>query len=121
MFQSTFSSLVQYRDLCIVSSSGDESFPHVVEPPLPQDRDKRGYRRRQAEIVPAWLTVMHDAARVTGGAPARALNKEELIGLRARLAIMEVPAELDDQWREEWGHGAHAAIDALKAQLQVLA
>lgn len=65
------------------------------------------------------FTLVPGATLVAGAAPVRVLDKEELIGLRARLAIMEVPAELDNQWRGEWGFGAHDAVEALKAQLQV--
>lgn len=41
------------------------------------------------------------------------------MGLRARLAFMEVPPEQEERWVKEWGYGLRAAVDALKVQLQV--
>lgn len=47
------------------------------------------------------------------------LDQEELLGLRARLAIMQIPEEEEMRWKNARGHTAHVAVDALKNQLQV--
>lgn len=45
-------------------------------------------------------------------------NKEDLLGLNARLAIMEIPEGEERRWIKRWGHSARAAVEALKHQLQ---
>lgn len=65
----------------------------------------------------------HNFVQVNGGPESepstREVDQEELLGLRARLAIMEVPEEQEQRWLVERGHGARATVDALKVQLQV--
>lgn len=56
---------------------------------------------------------------VEGEKKTHSLDQEGLMGLRARLAFMEVPPEQEERWVKEWGHGLRAAVDALKVQLQV--
>lgn len=46
-------------------------------------------------------------------------TKEELLGLRARLAIMEVPPNEEIRWTKDRGHGVQAAVEGLNRQLQV--
>lgn len=46
-------------------------------------------------------------------------SKEDLLGLNARLAIMEVPDEEEARCMKRWTHGARAVVEALKHQLQV--
>lgn len=51
--------------------------------------------------------------------PASALDQEDLLGLRGRLATIEVTREEEERWKTTWGHGAQVVVDALKSQLQV--
>lgn len=46
-------------------------------------------------------------------------TEEELLGLRARLAIMEVPQDEEIRWTKDRGHGVQAAVEGLNHRLQV--
>lgn len=41
------------------------------------------------------------------------------MGLRARLAFMEVSPEQEEGWVKEWRHGLRKTVESLKVQLQV--
>ena len=55
-----------------------------------------------------------------GTSASRNLGREDLLGLRARLAIMEVPPEEEGRWEASWGHGARVVVNVFKIQLQVM-
>lgn len=52
-------------------------------------------------------------------AAATILNEEKLLGLSARLSIMEVPDDIERAWVGSCGHGAREVANALNDQLQV--
>lgn len=47
------------------------------------------------------------------------LDQEKLLGLSARLSIMEVPEDVEKAWAVSHGHGARVVANALHNQLQV--
>ena len=55
-----------------------------------------------------------------GTSASRNLGREDLLGLRARLTIMEVPPEEEGCWEASWGHGARVVVNVFKIQLQVM-
>lgn len=56
---------------------------------------------------------------VSGSAIATILDQEKLLGLRARLSIMEVPEAMERDWLKSCGYGARVVATALSNQLQV--
>lgn len=47
------------------------------------------------------------------------LDQERLLGLSARLSIMEVPEDVERDWMESCDYGARVVADAFYHQLQV--
>lgn len=74
---------------------------------------------REFALALELAAVSNGGDGIKGTAPARTLDMEHLLGLRARLAIMEVPEEEEKRWASSMGHGASVVVDAFKHQLQV--